>query len=145
MKLDKIVAKLDEKLDTLEKDESISKIAAYINESWEQKANFMSYLLDKYYPNNEDAAKETSNSIKKYIYGAVTFSLGFAAADYILFKDTPIEKIISALLVSYLSMFTAIRLGRKKMHTFSNNVIDYAINTGNFRQDLLDFYKNIKN
>ena len=56
MKLDNIVAELNQELDKLEKDESINKIAAYINESWEQKANFMQYLLNRYSPSDKDAA-----------------------------------------------------------------------------------------
>ena len=143
MKLDNIVAELNQELDKLEKDESISKIAAYINESWEQKANFMQYLFDRYSPSDKDAAKETS--IRKYIYGAAAVTAGFTAVSYALFRTPIIDNAIPIFLVGYISLLTAIEIGKNKRAAFVNKSLDYAIKNGNFRQDLLDFYKNLKN
>ena len=143
MKLDNIVAELNQELDKLEKDESISKIAAYINESWQQKANFMQYLLDRYSSSDKAAAKETS--MRKYVYGAAAVTAGFTAVSYALFRTPPIDNAIPIFLVGYISLLTAIEIGKNKRAVFMNKSLDYAIKNGNFRQDLLDFYKNLKN
>ncbi len=143
MKLDEIVKELNDELDKMEKDENMGKIAAYINESWEQKANFMRYLLDRY------SAKATNNQNKiparKYLYGAAGFTAGFAFFDYTILKTAPIIDAISTFIIGYMSLLTAFEIARSKNVSIINNSLDYAIKNGNLKEDLLDFYKNLKN
>ena len=143
MKLEDIVKELNHELNDIEKDEKIGKIAAYINESWEQKANFMQYLLDKYSP--KDTGIERKNPLRKYLYGAAAITAGSAAISYAVLRIAPAEDALSTFFVGYISLLAAIEIGKRKNVGVVNNSLDYAIKNGNFRQDLLDFYKNLKN
>lgn len=143
MKLDEILKELNQELNNMEKDERIGKIAAYINESWEQKANFMQYLFDKY--TTKPTNSESKTSTRKYLYGAAAVTAGFAVASYALFKTPLVNTAISVFLVGYISLLTAVEIGKNKTAKIINNSLDYALKNGNFKEDLLDFYKNIKN
>jgi len=143
MKLEEIIKDINTELDKLEKDEKIGKIAAYINESWEQKANFMQYLLNKYSP--KDNGIERKNPLRKYLYGAAAVTAGFAAVSYALLRTPPANDAISVFLVGYISLLTAIEIGKRKNLEIANNYLEYAVKNGNFKQDLLDFYEKIKN
>ncbi|MCL4397068.1 hypothetical protein M1494_01845 [Candidatus Parvarchaeota archaeon] len=143
MKLDEIVKELNQELDNMEKDESISKIAAYINESWEQKTNFMQYLFNKY--STKPKNSQGKNPMRKYFYGAAAVTVGFAVTSYAFLKTPPIDNAISVFLVGYISLLAAAEIGKNKTAEIINNSLDYALKNGNFKEDLLDFYKNIKN
>jgi len=142
MKLDEIVRGLNEKLDELEKDEKIGSIATYINESWEQKANFMQYLLNRYYLKSTNNEKETP--MRNYLYGAAAVTAGFAIISYALLKMQPINDAISVFLAGYLSSLTAIEIRESKNFKHIKNSLEYAIKNDNFKQDLKDFYERIK-
>ncbi|MGC8533876.1 MAG: hypothetical protein ACP5MV_04615 [Candidatus Parvarchaeum sp.] len=142
MKLDQIVAELNGELDKLEKDDKIGKIAAYVNESWKQKGEFIQYLFEKYSTKIEGNGRK--NEARRYFYGAAAFTAGVAVASYDLFKIPPINSAILVFLFGYLSLSTAAEIAKNKTAALVKDSLEYAIKEGNFKEDLNEFYKNIK-
>jgi hypothetical protein len=65
-------------------------------------------------------------------------------ASYSFLKTAPIAEVISIFLVGYLSLSKALKIGKSKRFDFMGKSLNYAIENGEIKQDLTDFYKMIK-